>query len=87
LTLTWTAVPGVTLYYVELQTLFFAGPTSSQWQPVYSGYPHDTSLSLTFTWSQFGQWRVCAVGPDGTHGAFSPWWGFIWAGKGSVVGD
>jgi hypothetical protein len=86
LTLTWSAVPGVTLYYVQIVAFVGAGPTGVSFRSVYSGNQSGTSVSLTFTASDAGEWSVCAVGSDGTHGAFSPWWGFIWSGKGSTIG-
>jgi hypothetical protein len=80
LDLRWSPVAGAASYTVEVE---FLNPSNSP-APDWRLEPGDglrsgvmsTSVRHTFGGSQPGRWRVTAVGPDGTVGAASAWWGF-----------
>jgi hypothetical protein len=80
LDLRWSPVAGAASYTVEVQFLNGSSSPVPDWRlepadGVTAGVT-GTSVRHTFGGSQPGRWRVTPVGPDGTAGPASPWWGF-----------
>jgi hypothetical protein len=80
LDLRWSPVAGAASYTVEVQFLNGSSSPVPDWRlepadGITAGVT-STSVRHTFGGSQPGRWRITAVGPDGTTGAASAWWGF-----------